>query len=60
MKASIYDEAISLINEPPQPISEEKRIESEEKRIESYSAEEKARKRWRLIKRELRENERPI
>ena len=37
---------LSLINEPPQP-----------ERREGESAREIARKRWRMIKREMRENE---
>jgi hypothetical protein len=45
---SIYDDAISLINEP-----------IEERREEAISAVEIARKRWRMIKRELRELKEP-
>ncbi len=47
MRGSIYDDAISLINEPTQPIKPIVR--------EKESAREIARKRWRMIKRELRE-----
>jgi hypothetical protein len=39
---------ISLLNEPPQPFAEEKSYRRE-------SAREIARKRWRMIKQELRE-----